>query len=300
MKIILLSYLSRSGSTLICDSLMKDLRFCVCPEAEILTNLLLKNPKKRLKNIVYKKITKAIYKDPKLKHWNIEIPNFENVGVNLDLFKIILKLYALKSNPKTEYLVFKSEGLESFDVSLYENFYKIILFRDPRAVFLSQRNNIPSLGIGKMNINPRKLVYKMNKLILSYNYNENRLVYIKYENFLFNKKSELNKISSMLNFKTFLFNNEDKSILNLIPDNQKHLHKNINKKVIVSSVDKWKNQLSKYEIHVIQENLNKVLDLGYESYHVVISDFEKLKCCILIETKDIFNRFLKKVVNIFK
>jgi len=300
MKIILLSYLIRSGSTLICNSLMKDLRFCVCPEAEILTNLLLKNPKSRLKNVVYKKITKAIYKDPKLKHWNIEIPNFENIGVNLDLFKIILKLYALKSNSKSEYLVFKSEGLEKFDVSLHKNFYKIILFRDPRAVFLSQRNNIPSLGIGKMNINPIKLVHKMNKLILSYNYKENKLVYVQYENFLSNNESELNKISSMLNLKTFLMNNEDKSILNIIPANQKHLHKNINKKSMVSSVDKWKNQLSKYEIHVIQENLNKVLDLGYESYHVIISDFEKLKSYILIEIKDIFNRSLKMLVKIFK
>ena len=300
MNIILLSYLSRSGSTLICDILMKDSRFCVCPEAEILTHLLLKHAQSKLEPTIYKKLNISVKQDIKLSHWNIKMPPYSKKDTNINLFTKIVTQYALKHNPKAEYLVFKSERLEGFQLNRYNNFYKIILFRDPRAIFLSQKNSTPSLGVGKMNVNPRRLVGKMNKLLLSYNTQEKKMVYVQYELFLFDKESQIKKILSMLGIMSLKISDEGNSILNIMPNSQKHLHKNINKKGMVSSIDKWKKQLSEYEIEVIQKNMSKVLDLGYKSYPVIISRYGKIKNYILIEIKDIINKILKGVAKIVK
>ncbi len=292
MKIILISYLSRSGSTMICDLLIKDSRFCVCPEAEVLTRNLLKEPQKKVSKRTKKIIKRAITYDTKLKHWNLNVPVFKPMMTNLELFQLILSMYSNTKNLESEFTVFKSEGLEKFNVSSHKKFYKIFVFRDPRAIFSSQKLSKSSFANTKMNVNPIRFALKAKRFFNAFK-NEKRTTFVKYENFLNDKEEEIKKIQNILEISSLNLKNNKGSILDIIPKSQIHLHNNIKKKSMKNSLEKWKNNLSTYEIYIIQKKFKPNLNIGYKEILIKISKTEKFKSYVLMVLFDALNKLIK-------
>jgi len=299
VKIVLISFISRSGSTLLANNLSKDSRFCVCPEAEILTDTLLSSPEKILTNIQYKKLLTASQSNYKLKYWNIDFPLFNEKITHINFFKLILKAYQKKHYPDSKIIVFKSERLENFKTEDYNEFYKIVLVRDPRAIYLSQKTSKSSIGNVVMNKNPIRIAKKTDIIYKSYIKTANRELLIKFEDYITNPIEESKRIANFFGIDN-LSNDFEYRLLKQIPLAQKHLHVNIKRKMNPGVIDKWMKQLTEYEIYTIEKNCCFLKAAGYEK---VIRKDQIRKTAyyffvVKIVMKDIANKLTKKRLRI--
>lgn len=299
MKIVLISFISRSGSTLLANNLSKDSRFCVCPEAEILTTELLQQPHKNLTFQIYKKLKKAGNVNYKLKYWNLEFPAYSKQYSNIDLFIKLLEVYKNRNKPMSDFVVFKSEMLEKFDITTLSSFYKIILVRDPRAVFLSQKSSKASFGKVMMNKNPIRIAHKTDRLFYSYQEKIQDEFLLKFEDYIcqhFKTNGLLTNFFGIEKFNTATNN----ALLNHIPEEQKHLHKNIGGEIDIAVLDKWKNQLNINEIYTIEQHCQVLEAVGYKK--VVkknqINKIDYSRYLIKVVKNDIGNKIKKALIKI--
>jgi len=297
VKFILFSFLSRSGSTFISNNLSKDSRFCVCPEAEVLTRTLLTHPNKALTINSYKKLKRSVLKDHKLKYWKIELPPFTNEILNIELFKYILLNYRNNSNNTGNYIIFKSEGLEEFNVDIFSDFYKLILIRDPRSIFYSQKSSLFSEGFIPMNINPIRTAKKFNKIFKSHKRSSRKECFIKFENYIENPIKEEKCILKMLGLDALKINSNN-TLQKLIPRNQLHLHINISKKPDKNVIDKWENNLSETEIFLIERYCIEMEAAGYNKKESLnsVSDIKVYIFLIRLFIIDIINKSVKRLL----
>jgi hypothetical protein len=298
MKIILLSYLSRSGSTYLSNILARDKRFCVCPEAEVLTRNLLDSPNGILQKKAFDKLQKAFQYDRKLKHWAIKAPEYISGGSKIDLFKRTLTQFKEKTNPEADFILFKSEGLEGFYAQDNSDFYKIILLRDPRAIFYSQKINRPSSGKGKMNINPIRLTKKFNNLYKSFFVSE-KCILTKYESIVTNKAQELLNLSNFLKISSIIEDSAS-NVIDIIPENQKHLHVNLEQENLTKPLYKWQHHLSNYEIFLIQKHLDETISELYNPIDIKMNLTKRFIGYLRLLIFDSYNRALKLIFRYVK
>ena len=301
MKIVLISFISRSGSTLLANNLSKDFRFCVCPEAEILTYELLLSPNENLTDKKYRRLDRAVKTNNKLKHWNIKLPPFREDISNVGFFTHIVGEYQKQNNPRATFIVFKSEKLENFDVSIHNDFYKLILIRDPRAVFLSQKSSKASFGNVVMNKNPIRISHKTDRIYLSYKENIKGELLLKFEDYICQPERENQRLANFLEIDKFN-ENANKKLIDDLPEQQKHLHKNVGDKINLSVLNKWKSKLTKYEIYSIENNCSVFLLAGYEKTikEKQINNLKYLLYYINLLKNDLGNKLTKAKIKLFR
>lgn len=256
-KVIFLTYINRSGSTFFANSLSRHNDICILPEAEILISLLLQNPTKKCLITDFKIIIENLKNDVKFKYWqlNDEIQNvYENNIRFYDLFKNILIEYKKKNKPHAKFVLFKGTKLNYLLRNLIELDTSLLCFsitRDVRAVYLSQKNSIGSTTGKPMSTNPYSAAVKWKKFIMRNILNKNNFPEIfyefRYEDFIKKHNKYLKWITAILGI------NHDYSHQEFhVPENQLHLHSNINKTADKSRINRWKNLLERKDIYILE------------------------------------------------
>lgn len=295
--IIFLCYVNRSGSTFLANLFSKSPNICVCPEAEILVDLLLIHPTYLINPKQRKKVLKALQNDQKLLQWGInEFADLTiSAGTNFDCFKAILNQYKKLTKPAAKTIVFKAERLIHLykiyapDLNLRFNLSWINIIRDSRSVYLSQ----------KRSINPDTKLYFTSDLVHTINYWKSSvnkaiqindaLINIFYEKLIANNGPYFLEIINKLKLEPFDYQTCSGDLLNRLPENHKILHADIENPPLIDNIDKWIYYLSDEEIYSIQFLSGELLlKFGYKIIDIK-KKFHLLR--LKLETKTYFNHF---------
>ncbi|MDD3567088.1 MAG: sulfotransferase [Bacteroidales bacterium] len=278
MQLLLVTYISRSGSTLFLNQLSKYEKFCVCPEADMLVKEFLYYPLKTFKaSALRKKLANVTANDPKLRAWNITEKEADLISLKrtgLEIFITFLQVYRNRVNPKASTIVFKAVEMancySSFE-SLDENEYSVkhlAILRDPRGIFNSQSITKTPLKNKYFNTNPLVTAYLFNHMLRSMTAyekdNPNSVLTLRFEDFLENPKNTILNICTKLGVGFGQISENDNSTLFArLPVEQKQIHKNVIKPIIGAKVDEWKTDLSKRAIDLISHEIIDTVRLYY-------------------------------------
>ncbi len=268
-KIAFLSYINRSGSTFLLNKLSNYKNIFVSLEAEILIKLLLNKPNEKFSVGTKNKLKLLFKKDQHFKYWNIHENNISQLShdlTNFQTFNHLINQYKTNVKPKANYIIFKGNDLFNFYNEIHENDIKdynikfLSIIRDPRAIFLSQKNT--KFQNKSLNTNPLITSNQWNWFIN--NINNNKIHLIKYENLINDFKNEFDQILEYLQIKNEK-SDELKSLSKIIPNNFKQIHKRIDKNPDTSRINVWQNELNKNIIYIIQKNTkNNLKKMDYE------------------------------------
>jgi hypothetical protein len=235
----------------------------VCPEAEILYELLLIEPGLIINKKKVLKYNRILAKDTKLKLWNIPSEVYINEDKTcFDNFLDILNLFRCIHYPQAGTILFKHNYLINL-----ANQYKLMdctwinLIRDPRAVFASQRNTI-SPNTGKpMNRNLLAFADSWNmhmKKILDTQNIEN-VITLRYEDLVLNTNEVMNALSVQLKLhhRWNDFYNCPAQLAKWISSEYKEIHPCIDDQPESVSLMKWQEQLSKPDLEILQRYVVK-------------------------------------------
>ncbi|MFC2112205.1 hypothetical protein ACFLTA_02970 [Bacteroidota bacterium] len=276
MKYVFVLYVNRSGSTFLASQLSKSPEILVCPEAEVLVNMLVKKAKDPFNNKEANMLCCAIKKDRKLKLWGLDI-KYEDIvkEKRLNIFLNILENYRSQTKPNSQVIVFKAvdlinyiEILQDYGVEEGLDFYFISILRDPRAVFNSQSTTYVESKKQIMNRNPLFTVNQW-KNFVSKTFDQTspgKFHALKYENLLNSLDEEISKIFMLIGLNRSDISERHKADLRVrIPDDQLLMHPNIGDPPIPSKADNWKGQLDTSIQGFITRLTIKYLErLGYD------------------------------------
>ncbi|KPK84168.1 MAG: hypothetical protein AMS27_10730 [Bacteroides sp. SM23_62_1] len=256
----------------------------VCPEAELLVNKLLLKPDELT---LSKHFINSLQTDIKFKNWglnNISLEDFANCSTNFSVFIRILNIYKQRIKPGANIILFKAVEL----IGLYDSiikfsnagieFFFISLIRDCRAIFSSQKNtrinNIP------INNNPLVTAHHWKEYVKwsGKQKNENNFLIITYEDLIKAPDFEINKLFNLTGLSNKVtINNPAGDLYDRLPNYQKEIHTSIILPPDISKINTWENELSKYEIILI-ENIagNQLRALGYDLLLPEINMFKLL------------------------
>lgn len=262
MKYLFLSYLNRSGSTLLANILSRSPQICVCPEAEILYNLFLLRPDDKVSGKTIYNYRKILENDAKLQLWKISLEDLldENKS-NLFNFLSILERFKNNHFPEAEYILFKHNYLINLSQANFgENeIYYINLLRDPRSIFASQKNTISPATNKAMCNNAISFSDSWNDYLLKVNNTKtdnSALVY--FEDLVEKTSSEIDKIfeftGSASRWESIRENKPELS--NWLSDEYRNIHQNIDFKPNPGVNDKWKGILTPKDLAIFSKHLN--------------------------------------------
>lgn len=293
MKLVLLTYVNRSGSTFLANLFSKSPDILVCPEAEILIDLFLTNPGEKFEfnESFTKKLKRYMSEDHKLRHWSLDediISGLKNCRTNIDAFASIITSYKELHKPAAHAVVFKAEKLLDYIDSLdkIENFnyqlYFISILRDCRAIYASQKNTYFPGTMIKMSNNPVST-----SLIWNHFYRQSEILNIKhnfyfvqYESLIADTEHIFNDLITWLSLNQFRFISVKGDLFDRLPDDHKDIHVNINEDPIPERLTAWKKQLTNDEVNIIQEVSKNYLSIA--GYKLEKIDFVKWRVYLKI------------------
>lgn len=264
--IIFLSYINRSGSTFLAEQISAHPDVCVCPEAEVLIRLFLRdnNFYGDAANSRIQFLKDALNKDPKLSEWGIRYDDIESYvkehKSSRDLFERFLFAYRDIVKPKARLIIFKGTEL----LKVYENTPEvdkplcIVITRDGRAAYASQKKSRGSLSGMPMQVSPIVAAKQWSEFTSAV-LNRKEIFHIRYEDLVIDKEVKMREVWAYLGLHSPEGGISDGDLTSRIPENQKHLHINIGRDPIFSRIDSWKKDLSAAEITLYETEAGAVL-----------------------------------------
>ncbi|MCK4854752.1 MAG: hypothetical protein KAT31_10830 [Bacteroidales bacterium] len=270
MKIVLLTYVNRSGSTYLANLLSASDDICVCPEGDLLVSLFLESPGKafRLDKHRRTKLVKLIQSDSKLKYWGVgdDIFNIlEDADSNIVAFLAFLHYYQLNQKPEASCILFKAERLADL-FSAIENsrgsgntFKYLSIIRDPRGVYESQRRTqVPGTG-RSMSSNPVytaiywnhhiRAILKCRKHIDCYQ--------ILYNDFIWKMDEVIRTLSIYLGLDLKGITAVEGDLSERLPDSHRLIHQTISDIPLQEKIDEWRKELNQEEISLIERKCKR-------------------------------------------
>jgi hypothetical protein len=260
-----LTYIARSGSTLLAKELDKYRSIGVTIEEDIPDGLL-EGEEVFIKNLYELDIyLDNLFSKPKFQFWNIDREKLRAELAKdeypIDIGAILRKLYKFYfSDTKYEVGIHKKGRyyLKIDELLKYFPDAKFIhLKRDPRGLFNSQKKSRDS-RTGKLmsnNVVAFALSYRKMYNIMKF-YNKFDYLYsLRYEDLIDNFDKEMHEILDFLGVTNR--EKEDIRYYNKIPDPQKELHNNIQQPPLKERKSGWEKELSALEIAVLEACLKK-------------------------------------------
>lgn len=256
-KLILITYVNRSGSTLLLNLFSKVPQVFSCLEAEVLIEELLKKPL----DLVNPTLIETLNKDVKLSAWNLPQIKFTDNLTSETRFDLFIRLLTQSRDIEgvsADVICFKG-------TKVFENFSSIKhlcnhngidcklvrIVRDPRAIYISQHNTISPTSNKVMCNNPIDLSVHWNYwLEETSKYADVKTIV--YENLLKNGYSEFDKLCSNLEL-PFKITKSFGFIFSRLPEEHKKIHKNIDKEIKPYNKIAWKNSYNSYVLAIIEE-----------------------------------------------
>jgi hypothetical protein len=305
LKLIFLTYINRSGSTYLSQMLSSSEEILVCPEAEILVENFLEDPGKnfiRTKTSL-KKVIHKLNTDWKFRHWNISREELESIFTssdNFNIFRSILNLYRKKTKPDASIILFKAERIIYLWNRLSSTkhgddlLHLVVLVRDPRGVYASQKNTRWPGSDRPFSDNPVyagilwnryiKEIYRLKKV-------HSNVTLIRFEEYLRNPELSLKSLSERVQLKINSLAPENGDYYSRIPEDQKQIHENIRSRPIMEKENEWKGNLNNMEIDLIQNLTERYMyKLGYTA-ETRRNNFLKIRSIIILESISYYFRY---------
>lgn len=308
-RIYFLTYLERSGSTLLAQKLDSLENIAVSIEASfddgIMRGKCEINSEKDLNSYL-----QNLYRDKKFLAWNVEKGEFEKALRNYvyplhfkNLLSEALKLH-FKNSQAINY-IYKNGGyyrcLDKIQ-NLFPGSKIIFINRDPRAIFNSQKKSVDSRTHRLMQTDIVKFVriYKRAQMVLNRNRNNRLFHVVKYENLLLDEDKEMKCLTAFLDI-SYVKKYTNQKYYHKIPDSQKHLHVNlISEKYIMDRINAWEKELGEDDIYFLELTLRSELKSnGYALQNSTFRRLERNLRFILCLPKFIYYCFLLNYVEIY-
>lgn len=255
--------MNRSGSTFLVNQLSKVPDICVCPEADILYELLLLDPNRIIRNKDIYKWNILLENDYKFKNWGLPIQSLLNEKVSgertLTLFIRIIIDFQRKNFPHSKIIVFKQNFLYRLASNVKNHngidFFYISLIRDPRGIYHSQKNTVTPQTRKVMCKNPLILIREWNEYVKMHQYllHDKNFRLLFYEDLILDYENTINSLFDFLDiqkqYKTYI--NFATTHSTWIQKNDSFMHPNIDKDPIFENISKWQGKLTKKELAII-------------------------------------------------
>ncbi|MFW5944567.1 MAG: sulfotransferase family protein [Bacteroidota bacterium] len=287
-QLCFLTYLARSGSTLLANELDQYESLGVTLEENLPDGI--KNGRPiELKDInSLNDYLRAAYNDKKFLYWHIDEDKLKKAVLRndrlpiryRDILRAMHELYFAESGPE---MVVHKQGnycllIDKVKAEFPEAKF-LFIDRDPRAIHNSQRKNVRSSSLRFINrgIVRFALTYKRMQQIIRHQNRKSYFYVLHYEDLIKNKAHTLQKI-----LRFFEINPAQKlkrqSYHSRIPEQQEHLHKNVGGSLNVDRTEAWKDELEVHRIAFLQSALKRELSTrGLEFRHGYrLSVFQKL------------------------
>lgn len=259
-KLVLITYQNRSGSTLLLNLFSRDRRLATCPEAEILIDLLLSNPTKKIHN-ASSSILDLLKNNKKLNSWNLPASIYKSDNSErtfFDLFLDIISAHKDIYSPNAQVVFFKGTHIAKHygDIKKLAKFKGIKInliriIRDPRAIWSSQSKTISPTTNKKMSVSPIDVARSWNSWIeLTSNYHE--IITLKYEDLISKGEEEFSILCRQIEL-DFKIDYPSGTHYNNLTDEHKNIHPNIAKPFNKDRIMAWNKELSRYSICTIEE-----------------------------------------------
>jgi len=272
MKIVLLTYVNRSGSTYLANLLSASDDICVCPEGDMLVSLFLESPGKafRLDHQWKAILSQIIESDRKLRSWGINtdiFPTLERADKYIDAFMAFLFYYKLKQKPEAISILFKAERL----VDLFSNIERnnrnqikikyLHLIRDPRAVYASQKRTLFPGTNRKMSHNPVFTALYWNHFIKAKIKNQELVGSHQtiYHDLVENMEETISGLSEYLDLDLRGISPSKGDLTGRLPDGHNPIHQYISESPDSQKINQWMKELSQEEIQLIERKSKKQL-----------------------------------------
>lgn len=271
-------FTNRSGSTLLLNELNKYTKIVALPEGDRLADYLLSKPGNLAKNnqALIDNLNRLFETDPKLTLWRIRITLTDVAGSKTyaDLFFKILVKAAAGLKPDFEIAVFKDTYIGNYfaqiekSLSTPNKISLILLVRDPRSVFCSQKQTIGSWR-KPMSSNPISTSTEWTKRIQVFTTIPGSKKMLRYEDFVANPDAVLANLFMDFNFPpTVKENRFSDSYFQRIPKHLQPIHRRILFPPNTSRIDCWENELLPTEIFAVEFKCRYLLgELGYTANH---------------------------------
>ncbi len=311
-RICFLTYLSRSGSTLLSGLLDNFNDVCVTTEGELPLELFGVKSYSPIQFNSGKEIEKylnILENTTKLVTWRIDFDtilklckNYSFPITGVKFVKLLLTDYLRAHNPNAKYVIYKASPLMPWHIkeaqSHFPNARYIHLIRDPRAVYNSQKSSINPYTKKRYSDSPILSAIEWKKAIESCGSQTNPNVFIiKYEDLLQETDKTLYRIIDYLGVSNRLKKSGISLFAERIPDVEKELHNMITQTQDKNKIFVWKTSLSEKEKMYIDILLGDLLDI--ENYERVYSGSDLkwyLEIIFIIEKGYIvFNIFLRRL-----
>lgn len=287
-KFIFISYINRSGSTLLLNMLSKLKGFFVCPESNQFFDLFLQKPNEFFgESLAFRnKFHLAISQDPQIKHLKLDkiygIDKIPKGGTNLEMFFNLLDDYKNLVMPGAKHIVYKHNNLyqlmDKVPIIPGHKTMFITLIRDVRGIFASQCKTVNPYSGHRLNNNPLITAYSWNKLINHTIYNANRknIYTIKFEDLISNNKTCIVELLKKLDISNPVTEfNRSFWLENRLPEQEKSLHPNINLSPVLEKPEEWKEELDTIDIRILGKISNN--ELKHFKYDLSMNHGDTLK-----------------------
>ena len=202
MKLILLTYENRSGSTFLTKQLSSNQILC-CPESDFLTSL--------LEGVIDFDL-KFLLGDIKQLEWGIDIENYEALYNNdldkLSIFSKILFLYHKTQNSDSNFILFKTTQVPFIKKEILENLFNyfddifiIHVNRNPLNIYNSQKVVLQSKTKKPMEYSALKFVLRVFERQQKLKKIKFKKFKISFEDLILHTEEELKRVLLFLNIK---------------------------------------------------------------------------------------------------
>ncbi len=281
--ILFLIYQNRSGSTFLANSLSRHPYLAVAPEGHGPLERLIRSAGSQasLPERI-ERILSGLVSDPKLRAWNVDPSAFQVRADGsldeIDAFYALCDAFADAHFPDARTVVVKGHFFQKLiaqkgfpELQRERSAKAVFLFRDPRAMFASQRRSLSSRNNKPMQDNPvvaglrwRQAANAEEKLSA-----HPHAISVKYEDLILENQRTMDMLSRLLGMPSSSFSEQkgqDSPLLSdLIPAEQQHLHANIGKKPLTARIDSWKDELTQREAAIVELFAgNAMKRMGYE------------------------------------
>ncbi len=314
MKLIFISYINRSGSTFLANEFSKQNSILVYPEAEVLVYYFIQHKKKYYcePNKLRLLLSEILIKDSKFKYWNLNITDFNDLTKyknNFEIFFDILNIYKNKVKPEATVFIFKADNIAYYYKNIPLVYYDklnikfILIIRDGRASYASQRETIGTRKQKPMNMNPvkaAKIWVKWITFVFDHK-GDQRFINLIYEELIRNLKNSINYLFSQMDIQErFQEKLNDGDLYKRIPINQRPMHGNIQKPPLEGNISKWTNLLPLSHITIFEKIAKK--ELTRTNYNLMNPDSNKVWTNLLyiyfwlthLYLSSILNRWIRK------
>lgn len=276
-KIVFLTYLSRSGSTLLSNNLNHHPEICVTQEGEFPGELLgikgYKNPTLSNEWSLLKYLN-FVWNVSRIKNWKIDKQEVLSVVddypiTGSELFRIFLSLNRQKHKPDSNVVIYKGVPAMPWEISNIATRYPdasfINLIRDPRSIEFSQSNNKLPYENRKFSISPLQTAYEWKKAIIGSHSSNANVLNIRFEDFINRNEDVMESIFDFLEVKNSPLVSKG-SFSKEIPEEERYLHKKVNQQPDASRIDAWKEFGNDLKWRLIEKVCqDEMQQLGYDS-----------------------------------